>query len=421
VQDGLGVFVYPTDRFKTITMHAVFVQDLEEETAARSALVPFVLRRGTRRWPTYTAMQRTLEDLYGAGFRADVGKLGDKQLLSFHVEVPDGRFLPGHPDMLAAGVDFLRTVIQDPHLTDGRFPGPVVDQEREILRRQMLALINDKGQYAVTRLLETMAGGRPFGLRRYGRLEDLAGVDPDTLTTWWRDIIDRRMLWIFVVGAVDADLTDRMMRQAWGARRVTPVTPPPAFVSLHRERLVVEEEDVQQGKLNLGYATGRRLGDADFPALMMYAGILGGYPHSKLFVNVREKASLAYYAFARLEGTLGLMIVGAGIEFRDRDAALAIIRRQVEDMALGRITPDEMAFTLEAFRNDLRSEEDAPGALIARQLERELLGAGVYGEDLVAALERVTVADVMRVAEPVTLDTIYFLTRKGDTADDASH
>lgn len=408
------MFVFPTDRFKTVTLHAVYVQELTREDAAESALVPMVLRRGTRRHPTFTAMQAALDNLYGAHFRAEAGKIADKQLLSFHLEVPDGRFLPDRPDTVALGLQFLHDVTQDPALEQGRFPAGTVDQERELLRRQMLALINDKAQYAAVRLLETMADGRRFGLRRYGHVDDLAPITAESLTARWETVTRERPLWVFAVGAVDPKAVEQAVRSLWPGRRAQSPAPPELFTPRHHEHLVVESQPVEQGKLVLGYATGRRLTDPDYPALTMYAGVLGGFPHSKLFVNVRERQSLAYYAWARIDAALGLMIIASGIEFRDFDAALKTIRQQVEDMARGHIAEEEMAFTLRALRNDIRTEEDLPGSLIARQLERQLLGGGLSGAALEAALERVTVRDVSRVAEQVALDTIYFLTRTGE-------
>lgn len=414
LQGGLGVYIYPTDRFKTISIHAVWVQDLTKEAAAPSALIPQVLRRGTSGWPTWTAMEARLEDLYGAGFRADVGKLGDKQLVSFHIDVPDGRFLPGHPDTLAQGLDFLSAVMLDPHIEDGHFSKDTVAQEKETLRRQMQSVINNKAQLAMLRLLETMADGRAFGLRRFGQPEDLDLIDADGLYQWYQTLAADRTLLVFVVGAVDAGPAERLVRQHWKGGNAAQLAPIARFLPQHDRNLVVDAQDVRQAKLNLGYGTGVRLPDEAFPALMMYAGVLGGFPHSKLFMNVREKASLAYYADARLDGALGMMVIGSGIEFKDFDAALAIIEQQVEEMAQGRITEQEMAFTLLALANDLRSEEDAPGALIGHQLEQVVLGGGLSGEALIPALEKVTVADIAARAEEITLDTIYFLTARGE-------
>lgn len=366
-------------------------------------------------------MEAHLDSLYGASFRADVGKVGDKQLLSFHLDIPDGRFLPGHPDNLAAGVEFLAAVMQDPHLVDGLFAMDVVNQEKEILRRQIQGLINDKARYATIRLMEQLADGRPFGIRRFGTVEDVDRVANEDLLAWYRHIARHAPLLYFVVGAVDPSSTDHMIREVWPRTVSEDIHPVPLFEPRHHRQLTVDEQEVQQGQLNLGFATRRRLPDPDFPALMMYAGILGGFPHSKLFVNVREKASLAYYAYARVDGAVGLMLIGSGIDVHNFSPAFQIIEEQVEAMTSGAISDQEMAFTLRSFINDLRTEEDAPQSLIGRQMDRILMGGGWSTEDLAPALERVTLQDIIRVASDVELDSVYFLTAKGEGAHARLH
>lgn len=411
-RDGVGYYCFPTTRFKTISIHALWINDLVPGEASLGALLPAVLKRGSQRWPSAMAMEAELENLYGASFRADVGKIGDKQLVSFHLQVVNGRFLPGHPDTLARGLEFLAEVLDEPRLTaDGYLAPDVVDQEKELLRRQIEALINDKGQYAVNRLVEIMADGRRFGLRKLGRVEELAAVDAERLTAYYQRLRTSRPFVVFVVGDVDPERVKQFVRGRWngGAGRES-VAPIERFVPRHRGKEVVERQPVSQGKLNLGYATHIGAKDPDFPALMMYAGVLGGFPHSKLFVNVREKASLAYYAYARLDAAVGLMIIGAGIEFRDVEAATRIIGEQIEAVRAGRISPEEMAFTREAYRNDILTEEDNPHQLIGRQLEHIMLGGGLAGSALVDALAAVSVDDIRRVADGVEWDATYFLT-----------
>ena len=416
--DGIGVYTHATDRFKTISLHAVWVTPLTEATASVTALMPSVLRRGARRWPDWRSMEMRLEELYGAAFRAAVEKVGDQQLVSCHLEIPDGRFLPGHPDTLSAGIEFLNHVMSDPHLVEGTFPPDVVAQEKETLTRRIQGIINDKAQYATMRLMQLMAEGRPFGLSRYGRVEDVAALTPEAVTERYREVSRRAPLMFFGVGAVDGAALERALRDTW-QRRPADVGMPAmaAMPGLHQRKLVVDEQEVNQGKLHLGYTTGPRLPDADYPALMMYAGVLGGFTHSKLFVNVREKASLAYYAYARVDAVLGVMHIGAGIEFKDFSAAIRIIEQQVADMAAGHISEQEMDFTRRGYVTSLRTTEDAPGSLIGMQMQRLLMGGGLLPAELIPALERVTVQDITRVAETVSLDTVYFLTAKGEGHD----
>ncbi len=408
--DGLGWYVYPTHRFKSITLQAFWVNDMDPATVSFGALLPHILKRGTVSWPNFTAIHQQLESLYGATFRADVGKIGDKQLISVSLEIIHGQYLPGKPDTLKAGLEFLDEVINRPRLNiDGVFEREYVTQEKELLTRQIHALINDKGQYALYRLIETMAKGRSFGLRKLGRVEDLAKVTPEALYGYYQTVHRNSPFVLIAVGDMDPDVIASYVTGNWnGSRRelvkIQPYTP------LNRDHEVIEKQPVQQGKVNLGYSTRRTFASADYPALMMYAGVLGGFAHSKLFVNVREKESLAYYAYARLDAALALMIIGAGIEFDDYPAVKRIIGEQLEAMRQGDIDDQEMRFTEEAFRNDILSEEDVPTQLIGRQMEKLVLGGGLSGEALIRALESVTVREIQRVAEDITLDTIYFLT-----------
>lgn len=420
-REGVGWYVYPTTRFKTITLQAFWINELDPNTAALGALLPHVLKRGTVSWPDSVAIEKQLESLYGASFRADVGKIGDKQLISISLEVIHGQYLPGEPDTLHAGLGFLDEVLNRPRVDHAdQFDPEYVSQEKELLRRQIHALINDKGQYAMQRLIETMADGRPFGLRKVGQPKDVERATPQSLFAYYDQVRHQSPFVLLAVGDVEPETIAAYVDQHWAGPRTTLQSIVP-YAPHHQDYEVVDRQPVQQGKVNLGYWTRRTLTSRDYPALMMYAGVLGGFAHSKLFVNVREKASLAYYAYARLDAALGFMVVGAGIEFQDYQAVKDIIAEQLDAMRRGDITDQEMTFTRQAFQNDILSEEDLPHQLIGRQMEKLLLGGGLTGETLITALEAVTVPDIQRVAEDILLDTVFFLTTDGSAGRETTH
>ncbi len=416
---GRGWYCYPTKRFKTLSVYAYWLNPLTAGETSGGALVPQILRRASQSWNSTVLVERRLEELYGASFRAEVGKIGDQQLLSFQFDAVNGRFLPGHPDMLSQGLNFVREMMYRPLTVDGRFDRAIFEQEKVLLGRQIQALINDKGRYALNRLVEVLADGQRFGISRLGTLEEAERLTMDDVLKVYTELQRRCPLIWFVVGDVDPNA----VQQAFDASpEMADTRGPLATMTKFRPhgqaRAVVDRQPVQQGKVNLGYATGITANDPDYPALVMYAGVLGGFPHSKLFMNVREKASLAYYAYARLDAVLGLMIVGAGIEFDNFDAAVDIINQQVDLMRQGSISDEEMQFTFKGLTNEIRAENDSPGRIIGRQLERVLVGGGPSGPQLIEALSQVTKQDVMRVAEQVRLDATYFLTtdRQGQSA-----
>nr|WP_207711456.1 pitrilysin family protein [Sulfobacillus harzensis] len=406
----MGSYVYPTKRFKTVTIYAAWIRELAVSDRAQGAILPHMLRRGTRAWPTRRIMEQQLESLYGASFRADVGKLGDKQLLSFHITVVDGQYLPGKPDTVISALDFLSEVIDHPRLVDGAFPTDAVEQEKVLVKRQISALINDKGQYALSRLIELVADGERFGLKKLGTPAEVDAVTPDQLVTLLTESRESSPFVFLVVGDVDADRIHQHITQRWSRSYRRDVSTIQPYRGQHQGHTVIERQDVRQGKLNLAYRTQITAKDPDYPALVMYSGILGGFSHSKLFINVRERASLAYYAYSRVDPALALMIIGAGIEFRDYEAARRIIEEQVSAMRSGHISQEEMSFTLKAYENEILSEEDGPGQLIGRQLEQILIGGGLSGPEMIRALGQVRPEDIVRVAQRVELDTVYFLT-----------
>ena len=91
-----------------------------------------------------------------------------------------------------------------------------------------------------------------------------------------------------------------------------------------------------QGKLALGFRTGgSSIWEDDYPALMMLNALYGGTTTSKLFLNVREKRSLCYYASSQLEKLKGLMLVSSGVEFDKKQEAQDEILAQLENCRQG--------------------------------------------------------------------------------------
>ena len=66
---------------------------------------------------------------------------------------------------------------------------------------------------------------------------------------------------------------------------------------------------------------------------MVFNGLFGGFPHSKLFLNVREKHSLAYYASSSVEPFRGLLTVQTGIDGKNREKVLRLVNDQLKEIA----------------------------------------------------------------------------------------
>jgi len=408
----IRLHVMPTRRFKTYQFALYAGVPLSEEDVTRTALLPFVLRRGTASLPETRAFRERLDDLYGAGFGFDVMKRGDSQIVVFQLEVLQDRFAHGAGEsLLEAGMRLLGEVVTQPALADGVFRSHYVETEKTTVRKRLEAIVNDKIRYAAERCIQEMCAGEAYRLNALGKIEDLPHLTPETLHAWYTEWLERASFDLYVTGDTSLEEVAALVPGAFRMPDGEPTvySAPSACGSPDGVKTVVERMDVTQGKLNMGLRMGVRHADDDYPAALVYNGILGAYPHSKLFLNVRERASLAYYAASRYDGHKGILTIQSGIDIANFDRASAIIREQLDAMARGDISDLELEQTRAMITGQLRELTDSAQEMIGFHFNGVLSGRAREPEELIREVEAVTREDVVRVAGRVKLDTIYFL------------
>lgn len=406
----LEVFVNPTTQFKT-TVIQLFIDRPFDDDYSQFALLPHVLKRGSADYPDSLALARRFDELYGASFGVGTHRLGERHVVEMQLELADEALLPGNMPLLATGLGTLAGILTRPLVQGEAFSPEYVAQEKEAQIRAILSLYNDKGEYAHQRCVQAMFKGEPFARIPIGDVEQVAGIQPDRLFQFYRDVLAEANFHLFITGNVDPDQVAGLLEQTFGQplgvpgrRSESPLLPPQRSV-----QTVTEEQPVAQGKLVLTYRTGISRRDPLFPALSIYNGILGGFGHSKLFQNVRERASLAYDCSSDLIATKGVLLIEAGISPEDLEAVRAIIDQQIAAMRGGDFSDEEWQKTVLALQNGLRGLRDRPTRLALTHFDRLMNGVESSDEQIMERQRQVTRGQVMTVANQLELDTVYFL------------
>ncbi|OMD52029.1 EF-P 5-aminopentanol modification-associated protein YfmF [Paenibacillus odorifer] len=411
---GLRIHVMPTKAFKTYAISLYAGIPLDENTVTSTALAPFVLRRGTATYPETTQFRERLEELYGAGFGFDIYKRGDYQIVQFRMDTINDSFVQSQESLLEQSFAFLGEVLTRPLVEDGSFRPSYVATERETVRKKLESIVNDKIRYAAERCIEEMCRNEPYRLHPLGQRADLDQITPKNLYESYNSWLDDAILDLYVVGDTTAEEVEKLVQRHFGRVQSEVGLYSSKFVpvSVNEVRTVEEKLDVSQGKLNLGLRTSITYKDDNYASALMYNGILGGYPHSKLFVNVREKASLAYYASSRYDGHKGIGTIQSGIETQNYGKAVDIIEKQLEEMKAGNISDLELSQTKAMIRNQLSEIPDSAFEMISYDFNRQLSGKERTADQLLEQVEQIGAEDVKAAAETFQLDTIYFLTGK---------
>ena len=175
-----------------------------------------------------------------------------------------------------------------------------------------------------------------------------------------------------------------------------------------KEKTVQESADITQGKLVIGMNIEQKMENSKNIALI-YNAILGGTATSKLFQNVREKASLAYTAGSNYIRQKGNVFIRCGIEIENYEKALEIIKKQIEDMKQGNFTEEELENTKQYIISTIQEIKDEQDTQIAYYFSHELAKTDSSIEKYINDVRKVTKEQIIEIAKTVKINTIYFL------------
>ena len=419
--EGVSLTYLRSYKFKTACMSISLLTQLSRENAAMNALIPYVLRRGTMQLPDMDAISRRLDELYGTAVEPLVRRFGEIQSVGFFASFPEGDFLPEHKSVLNDTAMLMGQLLLSPNTKGGLLLPEYVDSEREKMLDAIRSVINDKRAYAVKRCLEEMCCYEDFAVGRLGGEDECENIRYKTLTRHYRELLKSSPIEIFYCGRDHREDVVSAFREALftlprGEIDYDIGTDVRMNAVEEQPRYVEDVMDVTQGKLVMGFRLGQSMEEPDFAALNVFNCVFGCGSSSKLFMNVREKLSLCYYASSALNTHKGLLIVSSGIDFDKLEQTKDEIFRQLDGIRNGNFTDDELEAAKAGVVSELRSYMDVPSALESFYLSQTLRGLDYGPMEMAEMAGEVTREQVKTIAECVECDMIYFL--NGEEEDD---
>lgn len=414
---GVTLRAVQTKKFKTSLLAVTFVEPLTAEHAALNALLPKVLHRGTQAHPDMEALSAALDDLYGGTIQPILRKKGEVQCIGFWGSFLDDAFVPPETRILESAAALLGELVLAPAGEEGAFIPAYVDSEKKNLVDKIRAQLNDKLQYALARLRSQMCDGEAYGLDKLGTEAAAQAITGQALYARYREMVEHAPVYLYYCGSADHARVEAAFRAAFAALPQGERSPVPETQVVEAPKGAVrrfqDAMDVGQGKLILGFRTGGGFRSRESVARgLLFNAIYGGTTTSKLFLNVREKLSLCYFASSSLAQNKGILQVYSGVEFANFQQAEEEILAQLAACQKGEIAPEEWEAARRSVMSSLRTTLDAQGRLEEYWLNRFVSGTEFTPEALVEAVGQVTLDQVVETARKVRLDSIYTLRGK---------
>ncbi len=405
----------PMDKVKTTSVGVYIHRPLNHEDVSFNALLPRVLKHASKRFPSREELVKHLDNLYGATMGATVIKLGEDQVIYFDAETISDKYTPDNERLLSELLKLLMSVIFEPKASNGEFDKIIVEQEKKDAIDRIDAFVNDKRQYASNRCQAETARGTNYALLRLGDREVIKDITEKDLFDYYKSAITSSVIDIYICGIADINEAKEVISSFVEGFDFNDAQVPETEIltrDIKEINNVCERMDVTQGKLSLGFLTGITPTSKEISALIVFNSIFGAGAHSKLFNNVREKLSLAYYASSSLEKYKGILTVNAGIEFENYQKAYDEILLQLDEIKNGNISDHEFTSSVNSIVNSYNSYYDDQRALATFYLTEAVSGRNLTIDEIIEDIKKVSREDVINVAKKIKLDTVYFLAGK---------
>lgn len=402
-----------SDKFKTNLIAVFLTTELTRENVTKNALISSVLRRGTKNMKSQEEISKQMEEMYGAGFDCGLDKIGDNQVIKFYIETVNDNFLPENKDnILNTAIERILEIVFNPYIQNNGFKKEYIEQEKNNIKNIIEGKIDNKSKYSIDRCVEEMYKNEPYGLYKYGYIEDLKDIDGENLYKYYEQLIQNCKIDIFVSGLINEKI-ENLIEQNENIKKLQERKPKYNIPSasektVGEEKVITESMDVSQGKLVIGLDVNLNDPELRYNTLI-YNGILGGTANSKLFQNVREKANLAYVASSNYLRHKSNIFINCGIDIENYDKALKLIREQIEDMKKGEFTEEDITKVKKGIIDTIKTIKDEQDTQITYYFSQELCKENVSIDEYIKKIENITKSNIVDIANKVSINTIYFL------------
>jgi predicted Zn-dependent peptidase len=381
-----------------------------EKEAAMNALIPSVLERGSKNYSDNQLIKTELENLYGSNMGSNILKRGENQILRFSLEMVNEKFLTHKSNLTEDAFNLLNDIVFNPVTEAGKFNDKYFEQEKEILKQNILSLINDKYSFAVENCISRMCKDEKYGIYKMGSVPVLDKISNQELFNHYQKILKQAKRSLFLVGNFKSRFVENIFANTELKAGADIFDEQTEVIYRDKEIDFYEQQlKINQARLSIGFRTGITREMSDYYALLVFNSLIGGSTHSRLFQEIREKRSLAYYVSSSIESTKGLLLINSGINAENHKKVIELVKKEIAAVAAGDFNEEEFMRSKKSIINHLKQDLDSNKALSAHFLLSLVNNKNESINQTISRVESVSREDIVAVAEKSKMDTVYLL------------
>lgn len=403
--NNFEVYHIPSTKYKTFTIGIYFLSPFEETELSHKSILSNYLTKYNEFHQTEKELSSYLKKLYGMDLYCGYGRTGLVTSMNFMVNSINDKFLKEDINLLEKAVELLNDTLNHPY-----FDEKLLELEKKLLIEDINRLNDNKYQYATKRFIEEMMPNEKCHFSSIGTVKQVEEITLESLKKAFEKMKLNQKL-IYIIG----DFEEDTIKKAFGKLEIGKTNFEKLdFIDYETKNFndvneVIEEQDNRQSIVLMGYRSEIRVVDQLYDAMSILSGMLGGYFHSTLFQEIREKRSLAYSVNCDYNPKKGNFAIYAGISAEKYQEFKEVVNKIINDYQNGLLDDEVLDLTKKAIINSIYKSADQQSYGL-QYLLNDLAGIKTRSiEEKVESINNISKESIIDAAKCLKLDTIFLL------------
>lgn len=404
------IIIKNSDRFKSVFVTVNMLLPLKATMTGKNALLAMVLKKSNELYKTEKELERALAGLYDTTIDVNVEKLDNIYNIQICMEILNGKYMS--KEDIEQTKQILCAIICKPNIIDGKFAQDIFEREKATLLERIAEERDDKKKYALECLRQDMFKGTEYETSALGTIEMVEKITNEDLINHYDYVINTAQVVVSAVGnlmgmeELSQEIHNNICEQC-GKHIVQNEQDVETVCKEIKER--VENQEINQSVLCIGLRA-ENVDAKDTYALTLYNAILGGTPASKLFQNVREKESLAYFAKSQYSKLKQVIYMFSGVDPVNNEKAKRVMLEQLELIKNGEVSDEEFYAAKQSLISAYRELKDSKVGITRNMLNNEMLfERDVDIDEMIDKLQQLTLQDIIDIARKVKATNVFLL------------
>lgn len=394
-----------TTPFKSTKIRVAFMAPLEEQKSTLRAILPYIMRAGSEKYPSRKDVSVKVNDMYSSKFNVGVSKKGLTHHIIFELSIINDSYTLFQESLFKEGLDFLHEMIYNPLLKVDSYK-----EEYRLMTEYYQSIYADKMQYAIKKLQEAMFEEEPYRISALGDMETLEKITYQDVIDEYHSMITKDQVHITVVGDIQFDETIEKVKSLFkGHDHLASFELIEKIDLVRKPRTINIKQDVEQAKLVLGYRMPIYYKEEGYYEAILFDMLFGGSAESLLFKTLREELGLVYSVQSSYNPYKGVFFVYMGINKEEYQRVLDALETLINHVIQKEYSDEDLDIAKKQYTNSLIQSYDSINGLAYKIEHSSMYQTDIDMDKTLKTISKIDKEGIRQAARTLQLDTICFL------------